>query len=943
MLNSNFGVNKQNYFEKIAQNFMIFSIILVVIMSGISTVVLVARAQNSFQLLEEGEILDGSNFFLYLVLYGPLLPIAIYGTLDLILLFQRRNLQSAFSVKMTQDPETEIKVLNPNTMPNLGQVSYCFLDKTGTLSTGNFKIKSIITNWKNYKIDSDVIQAKLAPPKTKYSVASPISPHKRSFHKEFFQQDPGRETNTHTPQKNVSGHQHSTFQKDKDDNDKLLNIGEPELRRSGSDDFSMEVEIVVNNEGEHFSLTCPNKPSYKTKDETDLRNKNKGRLQQINEYILIEPNAEIGSLKGEVDATSLVLPDIKLNTLLQVDQKDKIPVNSLNQTSEAHIAGTISHLKNEVEILQRDADTNEFLHDFLTGDSEAQLHELAKCLSLCHACRTKYQADGYVYEAVTPEDAAILKFARSLGYDFEMSNRPDNPSIYTVRENGTKKNYNVLGVNEFSYGRRRLSVCIREPSAKFDAPATLFVRGSDVSMRERLVLDEQELDIFNKIVAKNTMHGYRTIVFAKKELSGGEAMDFFKKYQNLKSSLYNQNQGLEQLACEYEGKLKLVGVIGLQDETTPFAAETLSTMREAGINCWMLTGDTYEQAMSTGYLLEFINEKRDIHFVNATQYDDTRAQIRSILNNIKKKIDETQGKTEVNIGRGRSSSATQFRKSVYGKTELGGKNKILLSAGVVVSGDAWQTIVRDNYLLSNFAFICAVSGTLIGYGLSPKNKQEIVEMVQKHFPDRPITLAVGDGLNDALMMQTADISIEIANKNDQSRHTTNAGDIRIQSLKVMEDILLIHGRNYMQKTEISIIHLFYKSYLLGFPIFFYSWYCSFTNTAVINSNLVFFFSFLFTFFPIIMFSASSPRDSSIVLRNFPALYMDGKLQKQRIFQLFIFRTVFESLIHACIIFYVVIYAIQDSVSEEGINASREMMSLEIFYGIISISNVLVII
>ena len=772
MLNSNFHARKQNYFTKITQNFMIFSIALVVIISGISAVVLVARAYNgekTDRLEQEQQRFDGSSFFLYLSLYGPFLPIGIYAALDIIFLLKRNFLESSYS-----DPNTEVKVLDPNTLPNLGQVSYCFLDKTGTLTKGDFEVKNINSNGKNYYIDAGLI---------KETLASRNTVSKSPAHKE-----------------NLIVHP-------------CINL-----------ETEMELGIVI-----HPQQTC----------------------------------------------------DIFENGL---EYKDKI------------------------------GDNSEFVNDFLTEGSDSQLTELARCLALCHSCRTvKDIADGHAYEAPNPEDMAILRFAQLLHYEFEGVNRLDNPSVYRVREKNAVNAYNVLAVNEFS---RRFSICFREPSADSDSPATLFVRGSEASMREKLMLDEHELETFNGIMARNTAQGYRTIVFAKRELSTLEADEFSEKYKNLKNRLENQDSKLEQLADEYESKLKLVGIVGMQDKTNPFALETLSTMREAGLNCWMLTGDTFEQALSTSYLLEFIAEQQDVHFLNASRHDETRAQIHRVLTSINKRINTTP------------SSLPQ--------TENEDKNHHLRSPCVVISGEAWQTIIRDEYLLSNFAFICAVSSTVIGYMLTPKNKQEIVEMVKKRFPGRPITLGIGDGLKDALMMQTADISIEIA---DGKKHTTNAGDIRIKSLQVMKDLLLFHGSNFSQKIEISIILFFFKSYLLGFPIFFYNWYCSFTGTELIQSNLVFLYMFLSTSLPLIFLAVSNPADSPTDSERATALYMARKRQPKRIFQLFVFKAVFESLIQASIIFYMAIYSIQKLSSQDGLNSSLEIIGLEIFYGMTVISNI----
>ena len=916
-------------------------------MAAISTIILTARVDDSVLSTAVGEITDGRKFFSFLILYSPLIPIAIYGTLDMIILFQRKNLQNAFAPKSTGTTKSEIKVLDPNTFPNLGQVSYCFLDKTGTLTTGDFRVKAIISNGKNYAIDTNEIQSMTQRGSSSLVFGNfiEIKPQKVPV-----EETERKEEEPQPSVKNPPTNHNSMFHKE--DIDKLLLNGadvevEVEQQRS-SQDFSLDMDIVVNNEGGHLSVRSPGKMECKFKDEIELRMKKSEFLSSYAGTDINSPLNRDSILKGGGGGRSLVFQDKNVPNPLNLEtsepKKDSRANPSGNVFTELGQTGqTMRELKNE--LAQKEADTQEFVKDLFNEDiNDGELNELGKCLALCHSSRTRYQNDGYTYESVNPEDNAILKFAKHIGFAFEMSNRPDNPSIYTVRRMKERKNYNILGVNDFSYGRRRLSICFREPSDTFEGTATLFVRGNDQSMRERLVLDEQEMDLFNKNIAKNTALGYRTIVFAKRELTSAEANEFYKKYQNLKSSLYNQEEGLEQIANEYENKLKLIGIVALQDQTAPAVPEALMALRDAGINCWMLTGDTMEQAISSGYTFEFLKADQEIYTINATRREEARVQIRNILTNIKRKIDQNQGKTEVNVGRkrGGSPSPTSSNKSMsLFKTQLGGKNKSILSATVVISGEAWQIIANDKYLLCNFAFICAVSGTVIGYSLTPKNKKDIVKMVKRYFPGRPITLGIGDGMNDAMMLQTADVSIEVAKEDNESLTPCNAGDIRVKSLQVIKDILLVYGRNYSAKIEISIVYMFFKSYLLGLPLFFFSWYCSFTGTPVIPSLLVLFYAFLFTFFPIIVFAASTPVDSPLVLRHFPALYMDGKLQKQRIFKIFIFKSVLESIIHAAIIFYTTAYTVESSLDSKGRDSSMDMITMLIFYLTTLIANLVV--
>ena len=42
--------------------------------------------------------------------------------------------------------------MNPNILPNLGSVEYCLMDKTGTLTTNDFEVKSLELSEQQYSI-----------------------------------------------------------------------------------------------------------------------------------------------------------------------------------------------------------------------------------------------------------------------------------------------------------------------------------------------------------------------------------------------------------------------------------------------------------------------------------------------------------------------------------------------------------------------------------------------------------------------------------------------------------------------------------------------------------------------------------------------------------------------------------------------------------------------
>lgn len=85
MLNSNYSKFKQSYIERFLQYLYGAAILLVLIISSISMVVLMAKTKDIQFILDNDPIAsDGKRFFTYIILYSQIIPISLYGILDLV-------------------------------------------------------------------------------------------------------------------------------------------------------------------------------------------------------------------------------------------------------------------------------------------------------------------------------------------------------------------------------------------------------------------------------------------------------------------------------------------------------------------------------------------------------------------------------------------------------------------------------------------------------------------------------------------------------------------------------------------------------------------------------------------------------------------------------------------------------------------------------------------
>ena len=903
MLNSNYTAMKVSYFEKIVDYYIAFTSIFVLTISIISTIVFLAREADLTYISQSERNQGGLKFFSFIILYSPFLPVTLYGSLDIIMLLQRYLTEKRFQHAAREDPEMAVKVLNPEALPNLGQVSYCLIDKTGTLTTGEFKIRSIVTSTRNYKLDEeeDILERGAIPARRK------------------------KEEAAKTEEREIMKHEIN----DLTDNDPMKMV-EDSIKKYGhrpsSLDVSVDVDIVVNQEGASNYVT-PNIGHIKLKEELETRLA-QVQISDINDTRVF--NSDAGLLPTKIhtplDGTFDILekPRSTKYDLIEISER-------MQKLADEAKFPTLSNA------LTNTHDKEQLIQDL--KDSEERLLELAKGFALCHSARTNYQNDVYRFQSPSPEETALLKLARVLGYSFEFSNRPDNPSVYQLRINGEIKKYNILGVNDYSGTRKRTSICVQEPDHHSLDPAVLFVKGSDLSMRDRILFDRAQLDVFNTLVNENTARGLKTMVLARRVLTAQEADEYYKKYQNYKGSLKKHEEGLEQLAEEMENKLEFVGMVGVHDDARPLALDTLRTLRLAGIKCWMVTGDTLDQAVTAGHAFEFIENKEALYFIHAGEYSEVRAQIRSILHQIKLKLDKKEGRLD-----GASSSSTGLARSsiksikstTSSRTTIVGKDKDIFKATVVVSGDAWKVILKDEYLYSNFAFICSITGTVVAHSMTPLLKKKLVLMIKRRFVGSPIVMGLGDGLNDTLMLQTADIGIEIENL--MKKHPLNAGDVKIKSFKPLTSLVLVQGRNFSNKIRQSVNYIFYKSYLIGLPLFYLNWFCSFTGTAQFESMLIFLYTFVFTFFPALVLGGTDSHESDKVLQHYPALYLDNRIYRNKTLLRFSFDVFGKAAVHSAMTFYLTMYCVQHSPGHNGKSSDFEIGMLLQYFAIIAIAS-----
>ena len=528
---------------------------------------------------------------------------------------------------------------------------------------------------------------------------------------------------------------------------------------------------------------------------------------------------------------------------------------------------------------------------------------LLESIVLTQNCKVTYlpQKDEYIYDCLTKEEEACLFLANKSEFIFERYEQTTD--LFHVIFRGKKLRYKVLAMNPFSHERGTLSSIIRHPL------------DSDTNSKMNSVL-------FCRGISHNM-----------KILSPKITSAFLLKHKSLSSCLISDKNKFEKLSEKIESNLELVGVIGLKHEIADGAPQIVQFFKNTNLKMWMVTGDSKENAMNTAINLKMISNRKQTFLISEENNKDLVIVIRNILEDIKNAL---------------KPQTLLFTNSQKKNEPLPDQEKVfedLSQHCLIVNGESLNIIFSNSYLKSHFIFIASIIKNGIGYNLTSEHKKLLVKMIQIHFPDSPTVMAVGDGYNDIPMMQSADISIEMLSainkdsNNNEFMGFANAGDIQINKLKLIQDLMIYYGRIKTDRQENIIYFSFYISYLLALHIFFFNWYSKFVATSILTGLEVFLYNCIFSIPNIIVYGLFDMPFRRKILRKFPALYLDGALRKSQYMKIFALKVIVEASLQSVLIFFNTANILNDSLSVDGNSSDVKMINLNILLSLIFIINV----
>lgn len=403
----------------------------------------------------------------------------------------------------------------------------------------------------------------------------------------------------------------------------------------------------------------------------------------------------------------------------------------------------------------------------------------------------------------------------------------------------------------------RASLAISEARSSFQTDD----EDDEELVEEALVVDE------SAVVERCFQHindfateGLRTLLYGHRFLDEQEYLNWKKLYHDATTSLVNRQEMIEEAGDLIEQDLELGGATAIEDKLQKGVPEAIDKLRRANIKMWMLTGDKRETAINIGHSCRLIKDYSSVTI-----------------------LDHETGQVEQRIA----------------ATILDISNNKVAHSVIVVDGQTLALIEADKPLRDLFYELAVLADSVVCCRASPSQKAGLVKAVRNKVKGS-ITLAIGDGANDIAMIQEAHVGIGITGK--EGLQAARTSDYSIAQFRFLSKLLLVHGRwNYIRICKYTV-STFWKEYLFYLTQALYQRWTGYTGTSLYESWSLSMFNTLFTSLPVIFIGIFEKDLLPQTLLAVPELYTKGQRNGGFNFRIYI-GWIFMGTVEAMLVFF----------------------------------------
>ncbi|KAI1484867.1 hypothetical protein F5X96DRAFT_399605 [Biscogniauxia mediterranea] len=335
-------------------------------------------------------------------------------------------------------------------------------------------------------------------------------------------------------------------------------------------------------------------------------------------------------------------------------------------------------------------------------------------------------------------------------------------------------------------------------------------------------------------VGEFASEGLRTLLFAYRYISDEEYGEWKQVYRAATTSLVDRQNRIEEAAESIERDFDLAGATAIEDKLQEGVPETIDKLRRANIKVWMLTGDKRETAIEIAHSARLVKPFSELYILDATA-DDLQEKITSTL---------------VDVGRG-----------------------LIAHSVLVIDGHSLGMIEEDESLSIMFYDLAVRMDSVICCRASPSQKAGLVKSIRETVPSS-LTLAIGDGANDIAMIQASHVGIGISGR--EGLQAARVADYSIAQFRFLQRLLFVHGRWMYLRTSKYILATFWKEVVFYIVQAQYQHWNGYTGTSIYESWSLTVFNVLFTSLPVILLGIFEKDLKADTLLAVPELYTFGQ-------------------------------------------------------------------
>jgi phospholipid-translocating ATPase len=558
--------------------------------------------------LENAQIWMVDIFIAFAIEFNNLIPLALYVSLEIVKFCQYVLLKD---IEM-YDPVTDIPmVANTQTIfENLGQISYIFSDKTGTLTENDMRFRKMSvagTTWlykedRSVEVPSHILGTNEALEKRKSSVtSSPVADGLLHIPKR-----PQSVVSQLSSSLLISSHELYT--------DELLQY----LQSSGDTHFAQKIKLFL------LSMAI----CHTCFPEVDENGKIRYQAASPDEVALVEAARDLGYVVSEKTTKSITIATSFAESEVSVPETYEILDVIEFSSGRKRMSVIVRYPSGKIYLFCKGADS--------VIQPRLRLASLAaqEASKVAHQDRQRMSLE---VEQVLMRRSGEEESRKSLQRpsfqrpSFQRASRSfdrlGRPSFQRASRSFDRRG---VGKKSSEFPRTSMSVAgLGSPSFKPSSPLQRIIDVAD-NIDDAGIFERCFQDI-NHFASD----GFRTLLYGYRVLDEDEYRKWKEIYHKAETSLLKRQDMIESAAEMIERDLYLAGATAIEDKLQKGVPETIEKLQKANIKIWMLTGDKRETAINVAHAAKLCKTYSEVVILSQEQCE---SQISSML------LDITEGR-----------------------------------------------------------------------------------------------------------------------------------------------------------------------------------------------------------------------------------------------------------------------------------------------------------